>query len=1096
MEGQSKEKPLEPGKESEADRSHIATKKIIPTPLSTTTSQIPSSSVQKAFVPPLSSHVRYRTNTMSSKPDKTTVVQDNPSPSPSKSPPNVVPPASVLKGKPSRSQVSDSDTSIGCSSKVSTDNHTGAREQVQPNENVNSETQQVTALAQSLNKPKASEKVPPEKHTPKSLPETAPKVPPTDAVSHTASSPNGKKSKGIRKVSSKAQKSPLDVSPLPSAALKELERKASESSIISTNSDSTTSSVDKSEDAETPSQVLLPEVKFEKPEKPPPFTKEPNTGQTIHPTESSDVADAEKSEQLTDPRKKDKDTGTPPPVRIKGKKKLRQQQRKEEKARRREKEREKGRDKERELEREKAESEKFSKRSSGSFEDSSSSNSTEQLEEDLSPPDDYPGEATSLSDEKSVPTEAFEKFEKSAPILDSGVSPTVDKSMETSEPESEQINVTKQPLRESIPGEKGKDGLSPPPQALPVSPANAVPSTAIKTSRGRSTKHQIKDVVTDPFSRMPDRSTYNSKKVSGKKATEKTTTVKTPSLASEKSTPSQVEIVELSEAQVEVQQSSPKQRPQTLPVILTEPDADYDAGDVFIDPGSTETDGISHTLLKVDANKNNSQSLPTSPHELAASLLSNNSAIMRRKQRSDKDKSDDGIEDDEEIAKSEIEVKEISVPDTGVRVRQSGKPSYTTSPQKDGSSHPLPNQFKPLSTPLSLDAEPFYPSPHFQPKPQPNARMADSRKYVEHGRTNPPGFSPTPDDAYMGPYPEQHYLKREHLPPRHHITKSMTPSPPPPFHSFPDGHHILADYPGLDPHDPLGPVSVDEQYTVPDEAPFMHGSMGGGRYSDRYRGRGVAEPHIVAKGGRSRPLGPSSSAFADSYMANLHQQQLAQYHRAVRERNPGAYPPGHGALWDQPKPHRLPPPSVEEPAAQQYLRKRQYLINLVKKERAALAAATIAREQARRSAESISSMGQPQKRGHSSVFRSEMSHGAPFSSRMWDDIEPLSDPLAPMDELSLSDSMLAHQIRQRQQLLHNQASIRPSRSRTYSNESDLGGEFVSDLQSQLPSPSTVGAPGQPFSSRVDRSTKNLAPGRARSSGWPGDSQVRNLPQYC
>ena len=34
--------------------------------------------------------------------------------------------------------------------------------------------------------------------------------------------------------------------------------------------------------------------------------------------------------------------------------------------------------------------------------------------------------------------------------------------------------------------------------------------------------------------------------------------------------------------------------------------------------------------------------------------------------------------------------------------------------------------------------------------------------------------------------------------------------------------------------------------------------------------------------------------------------------------------------------------------------------------------------------------------------------------------------------------------------------MRPSRSRTYSTESDLGGEFVSDFQT----PSAVGAPGQ------------------------------------
>ena len=78
----------------------------------------------------------------------------------------------------------------------------------------------------------------------------------------------------------------------------------------------------------------------------------------------------------------------------------------------------------------------------------------------------------------------------------------------------------------------------------------------------------------------------------------------------------------------------------------------------------TETDDVPQTLLSVESSKNGSQSLPTSPHELAASLLSKNSVMKRRKKKSHLDKPDDDLEDedhdgDEDEAKSTCSTKTL-----------------------------------------------------------------------------------------------------------------------------------------------------------------------------------------------------------------------------------------------------------------------------------------------------------------------------------------------------------------------------------------------------------------------------------------------------
>ena len=711
---------------------------------------------------------------------------------------------------------------------------------------------------------------------------------------------------------------------------------------------------------------MVPEVK--KP--PPPVTKEPNTGQTIHPPDTP-----EGSEVM--PPKTELVEKKESAVRMKGKRKPRQQLKKEEKARKKER----GRDKEREKEKDTDKTD--TKQPIGSFEDSSSSNSTEQLDNDTTPP---------VEDTVQTETETNVQCGK------------------TTENEPNKVSETSIAVVSPI--------------EVPVPVALAVPSTAIKTGRTtRSTKQETKDTSTDPFSRVPDRSTYGAKKIStGKKLPEK---IKPPVV--DKSTPPVED--NLLEPQLKSDENV-RQRPQTLhvPVIRSEW-IDEPVIVMPVDSGSlVETDGVTHTLLSVDSSKGGSQSLPTSPHELAASLLSNNSAIMRRKQKSDRDKPEDEQEDDdyqrsEQDDQSETEINKPIEPQL--------------SPQKDESSHnSSDNEFKPLST-LSLNAEPFYPSPTFAPKSGPSLR-ADPRKfgpdYSSQPRGPPPGLSPTPaDDAHMRPYPEGSHFKRPHS---LRGGKSMTPSPPLPY--FPEGPHMpYGDYPPLEHHNPMG---MDEPYSGgPEDFP----PIPMGRYSrDHYRGR---SPMMLPKSGHGRQhMHPNMEA----YMHHLYMQRAREY--GYRSQGP----------WDHHPSHRLKLPPMEEGGVydQQYLRKRHYIMKLIEQERAI---AAMERDQPRHPIDAPSKFGP------------DVSPG----SRGWDNPD--------YSEQSPEDPDL---------IPYHRSNLLPEgpkrRNRTYSMESDLGGEFVTDF----PAASTVGAPGQQFSSRGEKdsvSSKSLAPGRSRSAGWPaGEGNVR------
>ncbi len=764
--------------------------------------------------------------------------------------------------------------------------------------------------------------------------------------------------------------------------------------------------------------TLVPEVK--KP--PPPVTKEPNTGQTIHPPDTPDNIETLPKTELIEK----KENG---PARVKGKRKPSKQQKKEEKARKKDK----GRgDKEREKDKERDADKTDAKQRTGSLGDSSSSNSTDQLEAESPPP---PVENTLPSPKPNV---------KSNQVTDD-------------EPVNKQSVIENDASVLSI---ENKEVPIENKEVPPVVPA--VPSTAIKT--GRAKRQTSKEGPTpDPFSRVPDRSTYSAKKNS--------TTSKKPSppekakqLVAPKNTSPSVEVNSELPLPPETEEVVCKPRPQTLPVIVKTEAIEEPILELPIDSDYlVETDGVSQqTLLSVDSSKSGSQSLPTSPHELAASLLSNNSAIKkRRKQKSDFDKPGDDLDDDDDEDEQQQHEEDEHIE---TKILKPIEPQLSR--KVDYASH---DQFKCLST-LSLNAEPFYPSPATcGPKSGTNSR-GDPRKYghdrAPRLRGLPPGVSPTPDDPYMRPYPDGPYFKRPH-PSRG--GKSMTPSPPLPY--FTEGPPMpYGDYPPLD-QDPM--LTDESPYGGPEDFP----PMPMGRHSrDYYRGH---SPMMVPKDGMGRRgVHPSMEA----YMHHLYMQQRAREY---------GYRPQ--APWEHPPSRRSKPYPADEILhhERQYLKKRHYIMRLIEKERAI---ADMERKQTKHSIDTPSPGN----------FEPDTSPS--FETIGWDNPVIRDPPPAEnTEQIRYRPSRLlpdkpsppaenTEQIRYRPSRL---LPDKPLRRRTYSTESDLGGEFVTDF----PVASSVGAPGQQFSSRgnkgatVSAGGKDLAPGRSQSAGWPEGTQVRDTQSF-
>ena len=1006
---------------------------------------------------------------------------------------------------------------------LTTDNRTGMRE-VQAYSKPKSPGDQTSASYNQLSaKPDKREKPVLKPKEPSTLPLQAntPDASSVNGIASTSTPPNSRKLKGSKRSYSKVQKSPQIADPQPSPTVGQtspalvatpqksdhLQRKESESSIKSTDSESLASSADKSDEREdtetttvtihlesdqkTPPQPLIPPV--------PSMAKEPNTGQTVSFTENLEIVDPSAGKRGSglppdttallskrdQEKEKDRDSSNVP-VRVKGKKKLRQQQKKEEKIKRKEREKEREREREREKERIRVErlKEKEFNRKQASVDDScQSSNSTDQLEED---------QQLASSQELEEQMSEYSPTKHPTPTVKAESKPTSPTDVSEAEPRNgklaEHTDVDTKPAGHTSDlkseGSEASESPSPPPPSQTTLPeSTAFPSGAIKATQSRSTKPHLEEILSDPFSRTPDRSTYASKKSSTRKNSDKSSKPpvvvtnmdsEDPLKRTRESTPANNE----ADSEFCDAKESPK-RPHSLEITETSPPEIVEDAPTSSASSQLETDGLAaHTQQKLSLPKN-SPSLPTSPHELAASLLSNNSAINRRKQKDYKDEgSEENFEsrDPNDEPHKVVETELTNYDGVYPSGRPYGKrPNPDRSPRKFGGPPippPLPpfhhiERYKAPST-LSLDAEPFYPTnPNFNPKHRQHSRIPRKfppGEYNPHMMNIPPGFSS--DDTFMGA-PQAKAYRREYT---QHRGKSLTPSPP---YSGSMGDYPYAEHPGMEGHDPSLVLGAGDlgMYEGRDDAHPVYGSVGSGgngRYGDQRRGPDV-DPHLTAKGSHSRR---TSVPYPESYMGSLRQQQhppphnMAAHHsRSGKERYPPGFTvTGQGSLWEHPNSYRLQPLSQDDDSVyrqQKYLKERQFLLRLYHQERAAVLQEQ-AREQARRSVETISSLNQPQRSERSSYFGSSVSHSPASSPNLWEGIDSLHEPLPPPapsveGPLTFSD---AYSLRHHHNLLQDQPPMKSSaRRRTFSTDSDLGGELVPGLQSQLDVPPSVGHPG-------------------------------------
>ena len=993
---------------------------------------------------------------------------------------------------------------------------------------------------------------------------------PVNVESSSASStpPNQRKLKPSRRSGSKLQRSPqvpeskstppppaIVPASSPSANANQVNRKTegfirkeSESSIKSTDSESTTSSSEKLDDRDDAEPVEVVELKTKVPH-PHPLAKEPNTGQTVPVTPVSETPEG-KNIALEVVKKDREETTSAISSRGKGKKRPpRQQVKREEKPKRKERERERDRDRrergtrDHHVKHERANSnEELFKQQQPASGESSSSNSTEQLYDEQN---DQRGESQEADDEKSDVSSIPDR--DTAQKLDSKLAKG-----ESPKPEAVLTEFSSpQKVDRSTRKSEETDVSS---FASPVVPVPSVPSTAVKTGRGKSSlsKQRSDDGHTEPAHRSSKKS--SSRKISDR-SSKGTADAHTADKAKQRiiiDSPMEsppTDVVEAEQREVEGGEGSSTMRPQTLPVINVDSEEPIV---VSASTGSAEVDGAQHKLGAPTAKA--SQIVPNSPHELAASLLSNNSAIKRRsRQRGDK-----GQSADDEIEEGEYEEDESEEGSDGDSHPMANyQPASSKHPMRDNSPHKLqgpppayhhqgPPQshrhghimMKPPST-LSLDAEPFYPT-SFSSKGRQGGhpRMVDPQKYPQEFHHEghpgpmpsrvPPGFSPE-DAVYVqhGPYPEKHFKpdypsipgpavpgpRSRPLPPPLHHGKSTPPSPPPYGNEgqhFPYVEHhgmepLQKHMPGFHPPPSHGDVPMYDAMDDPG-APGYPPIGGGRRFPDQHKelaiggpGGGIDPHHPPPKGQGGRHTTPTGMGPfpPDQYMASLHhQQRQAQQHMGGGVPPPpyrpsrGERPPsgftvtGQQSLWENPNAYRLQPLPGDENSAlllqhQEYLHKRKILLQLYQQEQAALEA-EMAREQAKRSVKTLSSLNQPY-RSRSGVVGGKVDISSPIGApgdSPWEGVGGggIHNPIAPLqsfDEPGLSEAML----RQRQS--HYLASQAPARSRTYSGESEIGGEFVPN---SVQVPTSIGHPGL-----------NRAPGRGNSEG-AGQSQRSSLDQ--
>lgn len=860
-------------------------------------------------------------------------------------------------------------------------------------------------------------------------------------------------------------------------------------------------------------QVLL------KPKPPPGLSlpKEPGTGQTIHINLNApeDVAKAEASPEPQAILKKDRDGASAPRGKSRSKKKLKQQQKREEKLRKREKEREREREREKERERER---EREQERQRGKEIEEEDEEQLEKPQGSEATDKDSTGSTNSLEDDGSDQVSAV-VLEKAPGQFDVSGGDTeileaepgkvthhssLEATEESFEPENEDhaelavpvdqvpdnTGTARKPSERRLPPQYASSSSSYSSSSSSPSPiqgtVDSVPATAIRTSRGWSSKqHQqqhLEQILSDPFSQTPDRSTYSSKKSASRKQSGDATKLEKDKIEHEQKAPT---------PEIEVDMTEDDSFSEALDITEPPPGTDFAVSDTLMSP-ELEADGPLSQQHMLSAPKP-SQVTPTSPHELAASLLS--SKLRRRTKTGDKDKGGAGEEDGVD-AKGESGQEEATE-SPGVSPVKYGHPPIADKAQQKSSSaagsgsHHIKHR-PPHPTTLSLDARPFYPSADFN-RMQTKLVDRERQRYSNTlGDFLPPSLNPPPPGFQQSePYclysPEKKYRRRD---PRSY-PKPLTPSPP--FMAG-DGQQFFGESP-FDLPDPVlaygdprlydggpGGHRVDPHYPeLPDEPqPIyslgrIHDRGGGGELpmgsSQQHRPRGMPQYH--------NPTYPMS-------MQQQQQQQFLARRRAAamaaaaREHHPSGFGGTPPSSWDQPR--RQSPPLAHP------------MRPLTHEEELQLKRYMFYREQAQKSAEVLSSINKPYRSGRNSTFIPPES-----TTNLWENTsyDPLADtlpmpppppPLPPahpqhsmgVEDSIFSESMHAYQLR-RQQLLQEQAATRQLQAQrsNYSDDGDLGGEIVTNLQSTLQSQSLAAPPGL-----------NRAPGSAFSSTGGAEDRPR------
>ena len=492
---------------------------------------------------------------------------------------------------------------------------------------------------------------------------------------------------------------------------------------------------------------------------------------------------------------------------------------------------------------------------------------------------------------------------------------------------------------------------------------------------------------------------------------------------------------------------------------------------------------------------------PTSPHEIAATLLSKNPALKKRKVRSDRDQ-DGSDEADCDVKYEKRKMSEEEHATTG-----GGSGGKVLWERDDGSPHKhqmgLSHHYKAPTT-LSLDAEPFYPSSDYVPRVKQSKKFRHPDTPYPGSHLNaPPGFSS--DEAGIAFERERKSRVREVHPPhrpsvrpllsRHH-GNTLTPSPPPyPMHLdapplyYVDGHHGMdasesGRYPRV-PHDlPPYEISPEEYYAA---------NASSRRVSPGREGLPDHRSHVLR----------SSAVYDDAPYSTSHQHAAAAYAAAQRrgERHhamSGSSSNGSRALWDQSSSYL----TQEEEAAVFHARRRneivrqRYLRKIQEEQQAKM--------HARRSAEALSSLNHPHRPSRSTLYATD----SPLTTHLWDgsyDNVPDAFPSAHQtDDAFLSESAHALQLRQQQRLHLMQEHMNPAphpqpRRRRYSSDNELGGEILPDLLQTPCSPgpsssSSTGlnkAPGTAFSGMEQARAAAAVSARERAM-WPENMEVRNF----